>query len=131
MGWVEILSSSAGTDLGGSAGLVCHLRPFFATFGVPEEISSEHGPEFIAGNTEKFLRLWGICHRLSSVGFPQSNGLAEVAVKTAKRLLMSNTGPTGTLNHDQFLRATHPTQTAIFLQHSSSLAAHFKMASRL
>lgn len=34
-GWVEILSSSAGTDLGGSTGLVCHLQPFFAMFGVP------------------------------------------------------------------------------------------------
>ena len=104
-GWVEILSSSAGTDLGGSAGLIRHLRSFFATFGVPEELASDGGPEFTAGNTEKFLRLWGVRHRLSSVGFPQSNGRAEVAVKTAKRLLMSNTGPTGNLDHDQFLRA--------------------------
>ena len=104
-GWVEILSSSAGTDLGGSAGLIRHLRSFFATFGVPEELASDGGPEFTAGNTEKFLRLWGVHHRLSSVGFPQSNGRAEVAVKTAKRLLMSNTGPTGNLAHDRFLRA--------------------------
>ena len=80
-GWVEILSSSAGTDLGGSTGLIHHLRSFFATFGVPEEISSDGGPEFIAGNTEKFLRLWGAQHCISSVGFPQSNGRAEVAVK--------------------------------------------------
>ena len=72
MGWVQILSSSAGTDHGGSAGLVCHRHSFFATFGVPEEISSDDGPEFIAGNMEKFLLLWGIRHRLSSVGFPQS-----------------------------------------------------------
>jgi len=28
-----------------------------------------------------------------------------VAVKAAKRLLMSNTGPTGQLDHDRFLRA--------------------------
>ena len=104
-GWVEILSSSAGTDLGSSTGLIRHIRSFFATFGVPEEISSDGGPEFIAGNTEKFLRLWGVQHRLSSVGFPQSNGRAEVAVKTAKRLLMSNTGPTGSLDQDRFLRA--------------------------
>ena len=104
-GWVEILSSPAGTNLGGSAGLIRHLRSFFATFGVPEELASDSGPEFTAGNTEKFLRLWGVHHRLSSVSFPQSNGRAEVAVKTAKRLLMSNTGPTGNLDHDRFLRA--------------------------
>ena len=104
-GWVEILSSSASMELAGSTGLVRHLRSLFATFGVPEEISSNSGPEFIAGNTEKFLRLWGVRHRISSTGFPQSNGRAEVAVKTAKRLLMSNTRPTGSLDHDYFLRA--------------------------
>ena len=104
-GWVEVLCSTAGTDLGGSAGLVRHLRTFFATFGVPEELSSDGGPEFKASHTEDFLRLWHVRHRVSSVGFPQSNGRAEVAVKTAKRLLVSNTGPTGGLDHDRFLRA--------------------------
>ena len=84
-GWVEVLSSMAGTGLGGSTGLIRHLRTFFATFGVPEELSSDGGPEFVAGDTENFLRLWGVRHRLSSVSFPQSNGRAEVAVKTAKR----------------------------------------------
>ena len=104
-GWVEVLSSTAGTNLAGSAGLVRHLRSFFATFGVPEEISSDGGPEFTAKGTQDFLRLWGVRHRVSSISFPQSNDWAEVAVKTAKRLLLSNTGPTGSLNHDCFLRA--------------------------
>ena len=98
--WVEVLSSTAGTNLASSAGLVRHLRSFFATFGVPEEISSNGGPEFTAKGTQDFLRLWGVRHRVSSVSFPQSNGWAEVAVKTAKRLLLSNTGPTGSLDHD-------------------------------
>ena len=88
-GWVEILSSSAGTD-SPPALLLCHVW-------CPRCV--------IAGNTEKFLRLWGVRHGLSSVGFPQSNGRAEVAVKTAKRLLMSDTGPTSNLDHDRFLRA--------------------------
>ena len=105
-GWVEVLGSPAGTTLAGAAGLICHLRSFFATFGVPEELSSDGGPEFTAGCTEAFLRLWGVRHRVSSTHFPQSNGRAEVAVKTAKRLLMSHTGPTGSLNHDHFLHAT-------------------------
>lgn len=51
-GWVEVLSSTAGTNLGGSAGLVRHLRSFFATFDVPEELSSDGGPEFMAEETE-------------------------------------------------------------------------------
>ena len=57
---------------------------FFDTFGVPEDLASYGALEFIAGNTENSLRLWGVRHRLSSVGFPQSNSRAEVAVKTAK-----------------------------------------------
>ena len=104
-GWVEVFSSPASTHLAGAAGLVRHLRTFFGTFGVPVELSSDGGPEFTASHTQDFLRLWGIRHRLSSAYFPQSNGRAEVAVKAAKRLLMSNTGPTGSLDHDRFLRA--------------------------
>ncbi|KAK2563731.1 Uncharacterized protein P5673_012717 [Acropora cervicornis] len=94
-----------GTTLAGAAGLIRHLRSFFATFGVPEELSSDGGPEFSAGCTEAFFRLWGVRHRVSSAHFPQSNGRAEVAVKSAKRLLMSNTCPTGSLDHDRFLCA--------------------------
>ena len=104
-GWVEVLSSNSGTNLAGAAGLIRHLRPFFATFGVPNEISSDGGPEFTAGSTQAFFLRWGIGHRVSSAYFPQSNGRAEVAVKTAKRLLVSNTGPTGSLDNDRFLRA--------------------------
>ena len=44
-------------------------------------------------------------HRISSAYFPQSNGRAEVAVKTAKRLLHDNIGRSGSLNNDNFLRA--------------------------
>ena len=104
-GWVEVYSSSSGTTLAGATGLIRHLRTFFATFGVPEELSSDGGPEFSASSTQAFLKLWGVRHRLSSAYFPQSNGRAEVAVKTAKRLLRSNTGPTGSLDHDRFVRA--------------------------
>ena len=104
-GWVEILSSNSGTNLAGAAGLICHFRSFFSTFGVPEEISSDGGPEFTAKKTEDFFKHWGVRQRVSSVSFPQSNGRAEVAVKKAKCLLMSNTSPTGSLNQDSFLRA--------------------------
>ena len=104
-GWVEVYQSTAGSSQAGAAGLIRHLRSFFASFGVPEELSSDGGPEFTAGATESFLQLWGIKHRISSAYFPQSNGRAEVAVKTAKRLLMANTNPTGSLDQDKFVRA--------------------------
>ncbi|MEL6805362.1 MAG: hypothetical protein AAFO91_16440, partial [Bacteroidota bacterium] len=77
----------------------------FATFGVPKELSSDGGPEFSADITKEFLTNWGVSHRVSSAYYPQSNGRAEVAVKSAKRLLRANVGPMGTLDTDKFLRA--------------------------
>ena len=59
-GWGEVFGSPAGTTLAGAAGLIRHLRSFLATFGVPEELSSDGGPEFAAGCTEVFLRFWGV-----------------------------------------------------------------------
>jgi hypothetical protein len=104
-GWVEIFSATSGTSQAGAAGLIGNLRSLFATFGVPEELSSDGGPEFTASATRTFLSRWGVRHRVSSAYNPQSNGRAEVAVKSAKRLLRSNVGPGGTLDNDRLLRA--------------------------
>lgn len=102
---VEVFGSAVGTNLAAAARLIRHLRSFFAMFGVPEELSSDGGPEFTAGPTERFLRNWGVRHRLSSAYFPQLNERVEIAVKTSKRLLMSNIGPTGGLDHNRFPQA--------------------------
>ena len=104
-GWVEVFRAPHHTALAGAQGLICALRSLFATFGVPEEISSDGGPEFVASETQSFLLRWNVRHRKSSAYFPQSNGRAEVAVKKCKRLLMDNIGPNGSLNNDNFLRA--------------------------
>ena len=104
-GWSDVFRSPKGSPQAGSEGLICCLRNCFARFGVPEEISSDGGPEFVSKATEDFLAKWGARHRLSSAYNPQSNGRAEVAVKTTKRLLRSNTSPSGMLDNDRFLRA--------------------------
>ena len=64
-GWAEVFSSVAGTTVAG-ASLVRHLRSFFATFGVPEELFSDGGPEFRAGSTEDLLKLWNVEYWVSS-----------------------------------------------------------------
>ncbi len=104
-GWPDIFKCTAGSPQSGAEGLIGCLRNFFSRFGVPTEMSSDGGPEFGANITRKFLDRWGVHHRTSSAYHPQSNGRAEVAVKTAQRLLRSNIGPSGTLNTDEFLRA--------------------------
>ena len=80
--------------------LLAVLRNHFATFGIPEESSSDRGPQFESEAFRTFLQVWGILFRLSSVEYAQSNGRAEVGVKTMKRLLHNNISPDGSLNND-------------------------------
>lgn len=89
----------------GAKGLVDILRTTFATYGIPDELSSDGGPEFVSSTTTNFLRDWGVHHRLSSVAYPHSNCRAEIGVKTVKRILTGNTGADGNLDVDQFQRA--------------------------
>lgn len=89
----------------GATGLINALKDTINIFGVPEELSSDGGTEFTAALTKKALKEWGTHHRISSVAHARSNGRAEVAVKSMKRLLMDNTGTSGSLNNDEFLKA--------------------------
>ena len=89
----------------GATGLISCLRRIFVTYGIPDELASDGGPQFTATSTRQFLLDWGVHHRLSSVAFPHSNCRAEIGVKTVKRLLMDNTGDSGDLDTDKFQRA--------------------------
>ena len=86
----------------GAQGLINVLRQ---TYGIPDELSSDGGPEFVAHTTRQFLHHWGIYHRLSSAAFPHSNCRAEVGVKTIKRLITGNIGKDGAINIDAFQEA--------------------------
>ena len=104
-GFTEVFCTRTGSSNSGARGLVKCLRQWFRTFGVPRQLSSDGGPEFKADVTAEFLKTWGVTHRVSSAYHAQSNGRAEVAVKSVKRLMRSNLGPAGTLDTDRFLRA--------------------------
>ena len=104
-GWTEVVKVETGKEYSGAKGLCRALRQLFVRFGVPEEISSDGGPEFVAGETLDFLSRWGTSHRLSSAYYPQSNGRAEVAVKLIKRLLEDNMREDGSLDTDKIVRA--------------------------
>ena len=85
--------------------LIKALKNYSMIFGIPAEVSSDGGPQFIASSTQKFFKDWGIHHRVSSVAYPHSNCRAELAVKTMKRLITSNVRPNGSLDNDLFRRA--------------------------
>lgn len=89
----------------GAKGLTSNLRDAFSTFGIPEELSSDGGPQYTADETKTFFKSWGVYHRLSSVANPHANSRAEIAVKQVKRILEENISPTGSLNVDKFQKA--------------------------
>ena len=92
-------------QVNGATGLIEAYLELFATFGVPRELSSDGGPEYVAKSFKQFLRTYDVRHRQSSAYHPQSNGRAEVTVKTMKRLLSDNIDQSGKLNTDAITRA--------------------------
>ena len=85
--------------------IIDSLRSIFTTFGAPEKLYTDGGLPFQASEVECFLSSWKIEHVTSSALYPQSNGRAELAVKSAKRILQDNTAVDGSLNSDKAARA--------------------------
>ena len=55
-GWSDVFGTPVGSTVTGANALLHFLRSYFATFGVPEEISSDGGPEFTAFVAQDFMR---------------------------------------------------------------------------
>ena len=102
-GWPDVRQTSNG--LGGAKGLKTLLRDLFGTFGIPESLTTDGGPEFSSGETKKFLKTYDVSHRFSSVGNPHGNQRAEAGVKSMKRLIRENTNANGKLDNEKFTRA--------------------------
>lgn len=63
------------------------LRKFFANFGLPEEIISDNGPQFVATEFETFCKQNGIKNICTPPYHPASNGAAERAVQVVKQAM--------------------------------------------
>ena len=74
--------------------VINNLKKIFARFGVPDEVVSDNGSQYsntrnLFSTTHEFKQFaeeWGFRHTTSSPEYPQSNGAAERAVQTAKRI---------------------------------------------
>ncbi|PFX31634.1 Retrovirus-related Pol polyprotein from transposon 17.6 [Stylophora pistillata] len=66
--------------------VVRELKAIFARFGIPEIILTDNGPQFSSKEFKAFAESWYFNHITTSPRYPRSNGKAENAVKTVKRL---------------------------------------------
>ncbi|XP_021340098.1 uncharacterized protein K02A2.6-like [Mizuhopecten yessoensis] len=82
--WLECVDMSTTT----STKTIEVLRSLFASYGLPEEIVSDNGPQFISSEFEMFLRQNGVKHTLVAPYHPASNGAAERSVQILKRTLL-------------------------------------------
>lgn len=78
--WIEVFPMSSTT----ASAAIQALHFLFATHGLPEEVVSDNGPQFVALEMKEFLKSNGIRHCLSSPYHPASNGEVERAVRTFK-----------------------------------------------
>ena len=63
------------------------IKGQFARHGIPNTVMSDNGPQFTSEKFQSFAQKWGFKTITSSPHYPQSNGKAESAVKTAKQIL--------------------------------------------
>ena len=70
-----------------SSEVIYKLKQQLARHGLPNTLISDNGPPFNSADFAEFAELYDFEHITSSPGFAQSNGKAENAIKTAKRLL--------------------------------------------
>ena len=76
-----------------SASVIRALKAIFSRHGIPAVLMSDNGPQYSSQEMKDFANLYNFKHVTSSPHYPQSNGMAERMVKTAKSLLEKSADP--------------------------------------
>lgn len=69
--------------------LINKLQSIFTRFGLPQCIVSDNAKTFVSGEFSNYCAKYGIKQIFSPIYSPQSNGLAENAVKTCKKFIIN------------------------------------------
>ena len=75
------------------------MKAMFTTFGIPDLVISDNGPQYTSRKFKDFARTWGFSHRTSNPYSAQENGMAERAVQSAKQILKLEDPELGLLNY--------------------------------
>ena len=104
------------------------LRKLCASYGLPEQVVSDNGPQFVSEEFAKFVKLNGIKHIKSAPYHPSTNGAAERLVQTFKKTMKASErdGRTPAQRLASFLltyrstphSTTHETPSELFLKRS-------------
>ena len=100
--WGEIFEMSQTT----ATKTITILQQLFAAYGLPDQIVSDNGPQFVSEEFRTFTLENGIRHIRCAPYHPASNGLIERFVRTMKEALKVS-------KHDQ-LDFTHRLQNFLF-----------------
>ena len=71
-----------------SRSVIQQMKRILARHGIMDLLISDNGPQYSSAEFKEFTRQYGIQHLTSSPLRPQSNGLAEKAVQTIKRMMI-------------------------------------------
>lgn len=69
-----------------SRSVIKEMKEVFARYGIPDVLVTDNGTQFASAEFAVFAETWSFEHQTSSPRYPQSNGKAENAVQTDKRL---------------------------------------------
>ena len=72
---------------------ILQMKKIFARQGVPEVVISDNGPQYASKELKEFSKSWNFHHYTSSPHHPKGNGVAEAALKQAKRILKMSHDP--------------------------------------
>ncbi|KAI4879138.1 hypothetical protein NFI96_009333 [Prochilodus magdalenae] len=67
--------------------VIAKLKRHFSVHGIPYKLLTDNARQFTSKEFQDFATAWDFHHITSSPLYPQSNGLAERAVRSAKHLL--------------------------------------------
>ena len=97
--WVGVYSGPAATDV------VTCLAQLCENYGIPVTCTTDGGPQYTAEVVQKFMKDYGIQHRLCSVANAHANTRAELGVKTVKRMIRDCRTIGGTLDRPKLGQA--------------------------
>eukprot|EP00731_Ephydatia_muelleri_P001779 Em0001g1779a len=84
--WPEVIPMSSTT----AVKTIEAMRQLFGTYGIPEQVVSDNGPQFVADEFAIFLKQNGVKHIRCAPYHPSSNGIAERFVQTFKTAMKVN-----------------------------------------